>query len=168
MRKMLTVKELQFLDAALKYLTGANANAEYHPQIIIKDDNLILSGDFFIYSGYHAKINCFDCFAGLCEIEKKIISYETHIKKPIDDFLGQCCLEKMNFLLNNLDIASTMLLTEEYLELAPSIDKDVPPYIYSPTFYNAQIPSLGFYLLDDSENKTYEVMSIINCAKKSD
>ena len=42
-----------------------------------------------------------------------------------------------------------MSLTEEKLT----------PFIYSPVFYNQQMPKLDFYALD--EDKTYEVVSIV-------
>jgi len=167
MKKYLSLKELQFLDAVFKELAYEVSQASPAPQIIIRDNNIVLSGDFFIYQSGRPNIMSIGVLGNPIATNTKIISYQEHIAKPIKNFWGLDIdnghgIDKKTNILHNMDIFLQMFLSPEYLSLTPNIENyAVPPYIYFPTIYNAEskIPKFGFYILD--YGKKYEVISIL-------
>ncbi|MDD4321273.1 MAG: hypothetical protein PHH31_07020 [Acidaminococcaceae bacterium] len=167
MKKYLSLKELQFLDAVFKELAYEVSQTSPAPQIIIRDNNMVLSGDFFIYKSGQPNIMSIGVLGNPFATNTKIVSYQEQLAKPMHNFFGLDInnghdLDKKTNILNNMDIFLQMFLSPEYLSLAPNIDNYyVPPYIYFPTIYNAEskVPKLRFYLLDTA--KEYEVISIL-------
>ena len=165
MKKGLTVKELQFLDAIFEGLSHESTATTLAPKIIIQDNGLLLSGDFFIYNGEGCpKIKKLGKIVTPTEFPTVIYSFTQHILAPIITKLGHSDMyAEIPIILENLDAYLKIFLSPEYLALAPK-NIDCPPYIYSPTFYNIATPELDFYILD--ETKKYEVISVIHGAQK--
>lgn len=160
MKTMLKLNELRLLDLILKDVAYYSKQS-FKPQLLIKEDQHLFSGDFFIYDGALA-----------CYTEKSMRF--TYRKQSLDVEYDTVLDELLPALytnaeaafaahIQNLDAFAELLLSENFLnglqnKLHLNSEK-LSPYIYKPVFYTANTPDLEFYILDPK--KEYEVVSII-------
>ena len=162
-----TIKELQYLDASLKILARWADNKK-SLSIVIKEGNLLITGDFMTYSpGKHPLYRHFASFGvnsdELCEIEGKSLDV---LFNPMKGYFPSITKETCVNAINNPDLLLEVISKENVIK---SLLKDyyweglnkLKPYLYKPIFIGVSTePKLSFYALDpDGE---YEVVSIIS------
>ncbi len=160
MKTMLKLNDLRHLDIILKEV-AYYSKKHLKPQLLIKEGQHLFSGDFFIYDN---DLACYTEKLSRSTYRKRSLCVEygavldgllpSPYAKPEDVFASH---------IQNLNAFAELLLSEKFLndlkdKLCLNSEK-LPPYIYKPVFYTANIPNLDFYILDPE--KEYEVVSII-------
>lgn len=160
MKLFLNTKQLQFLDIVLKTL-ARGAGIEKAPKLLFKTTNIVMSGDLFIYKNGKPCFKELDCFGAIEESYWTTVpNIHSYLYEPLNAAFGKISPEKLNTLITNLDILSTFLFSDKYLELISNINIPFEPFVYSPKFFNIDMPSLSFYILDAT--KHYDIISIIS------
>lgn len=153
----LNLKQLQFLDAFLK-LIGEFSKKKYIPKIVFKEDTQLITGDFFKYNlGYPVvKVRA---YRDTYNLYSPVIISEKFMNKYFSDSYYSPIPEQCNNALENLECFIQEHLNDDFFDDLPKYLEEVPPYIYTPTFYGLENFKPSFYILDPE--KTYEVVSII-------
>lgn len=158
MKKYFTIKELQFLDALLNYLAANYKSKQLIPKILFKDKDFVISGSFFDYQNGYAYLTNYDPLNNGYPQKVDLINY-----RKIGEFFDIPAYSEydQNTLGRLLKSAYFFSKVSDKLfdELMSLTEEKLTPFIYSPVFYNQQMPKLDFYAL--GEDKTYEVVSIV-------
>lgn len=158
MKKYFTIKELQFLDALLNYLAENYKSKQLIPKILFKDKDFVISGSFFDYQNGYSYLTSYDPLNKGYLQKVELVNY-----RKIGEFFeisayGEYDQNTLSKLLNPAYFFHK-ISDQLFEELASKFKENLTPFLYSPVFYNQQMPKLDFYALD--EEKTYEVVSIL-------
>lgn len=158
MKKHFTFKELQFLDALLNYLAANYNDKRLIPKILFKDKDFVISGSFFYYKNGYAYLKDYDPLNKVYLQKVDLVNYP-----EVGEFFDICLYNEydQNTLSKLLNPAYffNQISDNLFKELMSKHEEKLTPFLYSPVFYNQQMPELDFYPLD--EDITYEVVSIV-------
>lgn len=156
MRNKLTLKELQYLDAFLKYMCNY-PSVNHQINIIFKDDGKLLTGDFFIYKDGSPSI-CKVGYRNSYRVDDIHLDFDNAMEK-YNSLYGSYNKDVIIRNLSHIDTFIDRLLSSNFFDACTNLLDDVPPYLYAPIFYDSNMPKLDFYILD--KDKTYEIVSIL-------
>lgn len=160
MKTMLKLDDMRHLDIILKEV-AYYSKKHLKPQLLIKEGQHLFSGDFFIYDD---DLACYTEKSSRATYKKRSLCVE--YGTVLDELLPSPYANAEDVFaahIQNLDAFAESLLSEDFLKFVKDKlclnSEKLPPYIYKPVFYTANIPNLDFYILDPE--KEYEVVSII-------